>query len=256
MNGQLKDDEITGNPGTHYSAEFWEYDTRTAHRWNIDPVVKDWESPYLCFNGNPILISDENGDDGGTAAAIFVATQEAAFAAAATGVGAPVAVAIEVVGTLWGLYELIKDAPVPAKPAITKTPAAKPKIQVHTADKTKGQAEAKTSSKEERRPAVKKKTLQKEWDEAKDHPDGDGSKSCPTCKNKVKVDPSKKQKGEKRDWDHSHEDKNTWSKQKQEIKKREAEGNPMSSKEKSENYQKDAKLECPSCNRSNNKQDK
>jgi hypothetical protein len=34
-----------------------------GRRWNIDPVEKEEESPYLCFNGNPILNSDEDGDD-------------------------------------------------------------------------------------------------------------------------------------------------------------------------------------------------
>ncbi|MDA3891191.1 MAG: hypothetical protein PF517_05950, partial [Salinivirgaceae bacterium] len=37
--GQEKDDEITGNSGTHYTAAFWEYDTRIGRRWNVDPVI-------------------------------------------------------------------------------------------------------------------------------------------------------------------------------------------------------------------------
>jgi hypothetical protein len=40
FNTQEKEDEISGSSGTHYSAEFWMYDTRTARRWNLDPVYK------------------------------------------------------------------------------------------------------------------------------------------------------------------------------------------------------------------------
>jgi RHS repeat-associated protein len=63
FNGQEKDDEIAGVTGSHTTALFWEYDTRLGRRWNVDPVVKQWESPYLCFSGNPIWFSDPNGDD-------------------------------------------------------------------------------------------------------------------------------------------------------------------------------------------------
>jgi hypothetical protein len=59
--GQLKDDEIYGATGTSYTAEFWQYDTRTAQRWNIDPVIKPWESPYATFGRNPIRLIDSNG---------------------------------------------------------------------------------------------------------------------------------------------------------------------------------------------------
>lgn len=147
FNGQEKDDEISG-AGNHNTAMFWEYDTRLVRRWNIDPVVKENESPYLCFSGNPILISDPNGDDGGTAAAIFIATQEVSAVAAATGVGAVAVPFIELAGTIWGLYELMKDAPIPATPkaAVVKTPVAQPKVQVHTADKVKDKAETNTAS--------------------------------------------------------------------------------------------------------------
>ncbi|HMT76728.1 MAG TPA: hypothetical protein PKA44_03380 [Saprospiraceae bacterium] len=60
-NGQRKNNEISAEAQT---AEFWEYNGEVARRWNIDPVIKVWESPYLCYNGNPILIADPNGDDG------------------------------------------------------------------------------------------------------------------------------------------------------------------------------------------------
>ena len=63
MNGQEKDDEIAGN-GNIYSAEYWEYDSRSIRRWNVDPVVKPWVSSYACFSGNPIYFSDPTGLDG------------------------------------------------------------------------------------------------------------------------------------------------------------------------------------------------
>lgn len=60
--GQEKDDEIYGS-GNAYTAEFWEYDPRIMKRWNVDPVVKPWESPYACFADNPVLYTDVNGED-------------------------------------------------------------------------------------------------------------------------------------------------------------------------------------------------
>ncbi len=64
FNGMRKVDEISGS-GNHYTAEFWEYDPRTVRRWNTDPVVKEWESPYATFRGNPIWFVDPHGDDPG-----------------------------------------------------------------------------------------------------------------------------------------------------------------------------------------------
>ncbi|MDA3906045.1 MAG: polymorphic toxin type 44 domain-containing protein [Bacteroidales bacterium] len=61
--GQEKDDEITGNSGTHYTAAFWEYDTRIGRRWNVDPVIKHHESPYATFANNPIWFTDVMGAD-------------------------------------------------------------------------------------------------------------------------------------------------------------------------------------------------
>jgi hypothetical protein len=66
FNGQLKDDEVYGSTGTSYTAEFWQYDPRTGRRWNIDPVVKSWESGYATFRGNPIWFQDPNGDNAST----------------------------------------------------------------------------------------------------------------------------------------------------------------------------------------------
>jgi RHS repeat-associated protein len=58
-NGQEKSDDVTvGN----YTAEFWEYDSRTGRRWNTDPVILAGESPYLVNGGNPIYYTDPLGD--------------------------------------------------------------------------------------------------------------------------------------------------------------------------------------------------
>jgi len=62
FNSQEKVDEISGS-GNHTTAEFWEYDTRLVRRWNIDPVVKPWESGYAVMGNNPIWNKDPNGDD-------------------------------------------------------------------------------------------------------------------------------------------------------------------------------------------------
>lgn len=61
--GQERDDEITGVVGSHYTAEYWEYDSRLVRRWNIDPVVKPNESSYLSYGANPIWNIDIKGDD-------------------------------------------------------------------------------------------------------------------------------------------------------------------------------------------------
>jgi hypothetical protein len=62
MNGQEKDDEISGVPGSIMSAEYWEYDSRLGRRWNMDPKPSAEFSDYACFGNNPILYSDEDGD--------------------------------------------------------------------------------------------------------------------------------------------------------------------------------------------------
>jgi hypothetical protein len=59
-NGQEKSTEINENS---YTAEFWQYDARLVRRWNPDPVVKNYESPYAAFGNNPIWLSDVNGAD-------------------------------------------------------------------------------------------------------------------------------------------------------------------------------------------------
>jgi RHS repeat-associated protein len=62
FNGQEKDDEITGSTGSHYTATFWEYDSRIGRRWNIDPKPVTGISDYACFGNNPIWYSDPLGD--------------------------------------------------------------------------------------------------------------------------------------------------------------------------------------------------
>ncbi|MBL0133391.1 MAG: hypothetical protein IPP79_04905 [Chitinophagaceae bacterium] len=62
FNGQEMNNEAKGLGNSNF-AEFWEYDTRIAKRWNIDPVIKDWESPYATFHNNPIWNDDRLGLD-------------------------------------------------------------------------------------------------------------------------------------------------------------------------------------------------
>lgn len=59
INGQEKESELNDNITT---ALYWEYDSRIVRRWNVDPEGNDYESPYLCFNGNPILMTDPLGN--------------------------------------------------------------------------------------------------------------------------------------------------------------------------------------------------
>jgi hypothetical protein len=61
MNTQEKDDDIFEGA---YTAEYWEYDSRVARRWNIDPLVYEWQSPYACFNNNPVYYADPSGLEG------------------------------------------------------------------------------------------------------------------------------------------------------------------------------------------------
>lgn len=61
FNGQEKDDEIFKGAN---GAEYWEYDSRTGRRWNTDPIIKPWESPYAVLRNSPIQVIDPKGDDG------------------------------------------------------------------------------------------------------------------------------------------------------------------------------------------------
>jgi hypothetical protein len=57
----MKDLDI--NPGgDHYTAEFWEYDSRTGRRWNLDPSPTVGVSDYSTFLNNPIWRTDVYGD--------------------------------------------------------------------------------------------------------------------------------------------------------------------------------------------------
>ena len=47
----------------HTTAEYWEYDSKIARRWNVDPVKKEYESPYATFGNNPVRYVDPLGKD-------------------------------------------------------------------------------------------------------------------------------------------------------------------------------------------------
>lgn len=60
FNGQERQPEL----GSSYTtAEYWMYDGRLGRRWEIDPVVKGYISPYATLGNNPIFYNDVNGDD-------------------------------------------------------------------------------------------------------------------------------------------------------------------------------------------------
>lgn len=42
FNTQEIDEEIAKG---HYSAAYWEYDSRLVRRWNLDPMHNEWETP-------------------------------------------------------------------------------------------------------------------------------------------------------------------------------------------------------------------
>ena len=45
-----------------YTAEFWQYDSKIARRWNNDPRPNTSISVYAAFAGNPIMFNDKKGD--------------------------------------------------------------------------------------------------------------------------------------------------------------------------------------------------
>ncbi|MDO8999659.1 MAG: hypothetical protein Q7W45_07840 [Bacteroidota bacterium] len=61
MNGQEQEDEVFEGAS---SAEYWMYDSRTGRRFENDPLVYEWQSPYACFNNNPIYFADPQGLEG------------------------------------------------------------------------------------------------------------------------------------------------------------------------------------------------
>ena len=58
-NGQERSTELYSG---HYTAQYWEYDSRIGRRWEQDPIKISSLSPYTCFGNNPILFNDVNGD--------------------------------------------------------------------------------------------------------------------------------------------------------------------------------------------------
>ncbi|MBL7897747.1 MAG: hypothetical protein JNJ99_04360 [Crocinitomicaceae bacterium] len=60
--GQEKDDEVVGASNSiGYEARM--YDTRIGRWLSIDPIIKDFESPYVGFSNNPIWFNDPHGTD-------------------------------------------------------------------------------------------------------------------------------------------------------------------------------------------------
>lgn len=59
MNGQEKEDALYN--GAH-SAEYWMFDARLGRRWETDPFLLAWQSPYSTMANSPILNNDPNGD--------------------------------------------------------------------------------------------------------------------------------------------------------------------------------------------------
>lgn len=57
-NGHEKQDELFKGA---QSAEYWMYDSRIGRRWERDPIIKPWESPYATFANNPIFFADPDG---------------------------------------------------------------------------------------------------------------------------------------------------------------------------------------------------
>ena len=62
FNGQEKDDEVAG-AGNSYTAEFWQFNPRLGRRFNLDPIVKYWESGYATYANNPLILVDPKGLD-------------------------------------------------------------------------------------------------------------------------------------------------------------------------------------------------
>jgi hypothetical protein len=59
FNTQMESPEILAG---HTTALYWEYDGRIGRRWELDPVVKVWESGYAVNSCNPILMVDPLGN--------------------------------------------------------------------------------------------------------------------------------------------------------------------------------------------------
>ena len=59
FNTQEKSTEIGEDT---YTAEFWQYDSKIARRWNNDPKPNISISVYAAFAGNPLMYNDVKGD--------------------------------------------------------------------------------------------------------------------------------------------------------------------------------------------------
>ncbi len=59
FNGVERSPEIGDGHNTTY---FREQDTRIARWWQVDPKIRDFESPYVMMGNNPVLFSDVMGD--------------------------------------------------------------------------------------------------------------------------------------------------------------------------------------------------
>jgi hypothetical protein len=62
FNTQERDEDIDEG-GNHYTAEFWEYDSRIGRRWNLDPKPQINISDYAVNGNSPIWFQDELGDE-------------------------------------------------------------------------------------------------------------------------------------------------------------------------------------------------
>lgn len=63
FNGMERDDEVKGS-GNSYTTLFRQYDPRIGRWLSLDPMETSfpWQSPYVAFDNNPILLNDPNGD--------------------------------------------------------------------------------------------------------------------------------------------------------------------------------------------------
>lgn len=66
FNGMERDDEVAGD-GNSYTTTFREYDVRLGKWFSLDPEFRKYpgQSPYVAFDGNPVVNTDPNGDDTG-----------------------------------------------------------------------------------------------------------------------------------------------------------------------------------------------
>ena len=60
FNTQERDEDIAKG---HYTAEYWEYDSRLGRRWNLDPVDQVWMSNYSVLMNCPVVMIDFWGDN-------------------------------------------------------------------------------------------------------------------------------------------------------------------------------------------------